>query len=276
MSGLNILFLGDVYGKPGRKVIQEELPKFREQHKVDFVVANCENMAGNRGITIKTVQEMREAGVDVITLGNHAWSNREYVDILGVNPRVLRPANFPAGPKGLPGEGFHIYEHNGKRIAVLNLMGRLWMEPNLDCPFQYSRKLMKEYRPGEDYDALVVDIHTETGSEKQCMAYIWDGRASLVVGTHTHVPTADTRIYPKGTGFQTDAGMCGHYESSLGATYESGLAPFETKGLNRGMIETAPGPGTMCGVLAKLNAKGLCEHIEAVRVGGILEQTHSK
>jgi hypothetical protein len=269
MSGLNILFLGDVYGKPGRKVIQEELPKLRKEKAIDFVVANGENMAHNRGITAKTIQEIRDSGVDVVTLGNHTWSNDGHEDVVGVNPRVLRPANYPPGHAG---EGFHIYEYNGKRIAVLNIMGRLWMESNLDCPFQYSRKLMKEYRIGEDYDAMIVDIHAETGSEKQTIAHIWDGRASLVVGTHTHVPTADTRIYPKGTGFQTDAGMCGNYESSLGATYETGIIPFERKGRFR--FEVASGPATMCGVFAKLNEKGLCEHIEAVRVGGVLKQTN--
>jgi metallophosphoesterase (TIGR00282 family) len=266
---LNILFLGDVYGKPGRKVIKDKLPEFRKTHNIDFVVANGENMAGNRGITAQTIQEIREAGVDVVTLGNHTWSNDGHIDVVGVNPKVLRPANYPPG---CAGEGFHVYEHNGKRIGVLNLMGRVFMENNLDCPFQYSRKLMKEYRIGEDYDALIIDMHGEVASEKLAMAYVWDGRASLVVGSHTHVPTADTRIYPKGTGFQTDAGMCGYYESNIGATYESSLIPFEKK--ERFRFEVAIGSGTMCGVLAKLNAKGLCEHIEPVRIGGILSQTH--
>lgn len=266
---LNILFLGDIYGKQGRKVIKEELPNLRKKLNIDFVVANGENMAGYRGITAQTIQEIRDAGVDVVTLGNHTWSNDGHKDVIGVNPRVLRPANYPPG---CAGEGFHIYEHNGKRIAVLNIMGRIYMEGNLDCPFQLSRKLMKEYRLGHDYDALIVDIHAEANSEKQTISYIWDGRASLVVGTHTHTPTADARIYPKGTGFQTDAGMCGNYESSIGATYETALIPFEQK--ERFRFEPATGPATMCGVFVKLNEKGLCEHIEPIRVGGILKQTH--
>ncbi len=265
---LNVLFLGDVVGKPGRRVIKDELPKFREEKNIDFVVCNAENAAGGFGLDHKSTRELFEAGVDVITLGDHTWDKHEINSVFEQYSKVLRPLNFP---KSAPGKGFAIYTTaEGKRIAVLNIIGRSFMNGAYDCPFQVSRALHKEYRLGEDYDALVIDIHAEATAEAVCLGHIWDGRASLISGSHTHIPTADYRIMPKGTGYQTDAGMCGFYDSSLGSEFKAPLHRFENAG--KAMLQIASGPGTMCGVMAKVADNGLCEEITPVRVGGVLHQ----
>lgn len=268
MSGMTILFLGDVVGKPGRKAIAEHLPAFREKEKIDFVICNAENAAAGFGITPGTAKELYDAGVDVITLGNHTWDQAETENMLNEDWKVLRPLNYP--PNTL-GKGWRLYPlPDGRQIAVVNLMGRLFMEPGLDCPFQASRTLMRDLRIGEGCDALVVDVHAEAASEKACLANLWDGKASLVTGSHTHVPTADERILDGGTGYHTDAGMCGHYNSSLGMAYAPATARFEKKGKIR--LEVAEGVGTMCGTLAKLDADGKCTHIRAIRIGGVITQ----
>lgn len=270
MSGLNILFLGDVVGKPGREGIKKYLPKLIEKYKVDCVVCNAENAAGGFGITYDTAKELYDSGVNVITLGNHTWDKKETMDMLESDRKLVRPANYP---KGNPGKGFRIVETtSGKRIGILSLMGRVFMESGLDCPFQSARNFMREYRLGDDYDALLVDVHAEATSEKLCIAHIFDGKASLVTGSHTHTPTADEHIFPKGTGFHSDTGMCGFYDSSLGMTFESALPRFERMG-KAPMFQVATGEATVCGTLVCLHENGLCEKIHAIRVGGVLKST---
>ncbi len=267
---LNILFLGDVMGRAGRESIVSHLFEFKEKNNIDFVVANVENAAGGRGITANIVQDLATAGVNVFTLGDHTFDQKGTDALLAKDKRILRPANYPYGT---PGRGFSIFEHKGKKIAVLNLIGRTFMRDLLDCPFQYSKAIMREQAMGDDFDALIVDIHCEATSEKQAMGHVWDGKASLVVGTHTHVPTADERIQPNGTGLHTDAGMCGDYNSIIGSTPETAVPRFERKICPK--MEVATGAGTMCGTLVALNQKGLCVAIRGVRIGGSLHQSES-
>lgn len=265
---LNVLFLGDVVGRPGRQAITKHLPDLREKLKIDFVICNGENAAGGFGITPKTATELFNAGVDVITLGDHTWDKPETPDQLKKDWRMLRPHNFP---KGTPGKGFHVYPiGDGRQIAVVNLMGRVFMNQNaLDCPFQAAMALQETLQLGRNCDALIVDMHAEATSEKCCMGGLWDGKASLVTGSHTHIPTADAHIMPKGTGYQTDAGMCGVYKgSSLGADLESGIQRFTTAG--RVPLKPAKGEGTLCGTFAKIGADGFCEDVRPIRVGGDL------
>lgn len=262
-----MLFLGDVMGKSGRKVVAKYLPELKAKHKIDFVVANAENAAHGHGMTHSTLKELYDAGVDCATLGNHMFDQRtEYESVLEMDRKVVRPANFIK----CGGKGYRFFEVNGKRVCVVNMQGLVWMPQKANCPFEASRAFHKEYRMGVDYDIMLVDFHAETTAETLCFGHIWDGRASLVVGTHTHVPTADARIQPKGTGYQTDAGMCGDYESSLGCTFESALKRFESSA--GGRLETSGGEGTMCGVYVEVNDKGLCEKIQSIRLGGVLTE----
>ena len=268
-KGINVLFLGDVVGKPGRQAVCEHLPKLREELAIDFVVCNAENAAAGFGITPSTATELYNAGVDVITLGNHTWDKPETPAQLETDWHILRPLNYPPGTVG---KGFHVYPlGDGRQIAVVNLMGRLFMEPNLDCPFQASWKLQENLQMGENCSAIIVDVHAETGSEKRCLGGIWDGYASLVVGSHTHIPTADTMVLPGGTGYHTDAGMCGCYDgTSLGMNLDYGIERFTRKGKIR--LEVASGVGTLCGTFARLDARGLCEEVRPIRVGGVLQE----
>lgn len=267
---LKILFLGDVVGRPGREAIGAHLPKLKKELQLDFVICNAENAAGGFGITAKIAQEIYSYGVDVITLGDHTWDKPETADQLKNDWRMLRPHNYP---KGTPGKGFHIYPAgDGRQIAVVNLMGRVFMNQNaLDCPFQAAQALQETLHLGRNCDALIVDMHAEATSEKCCMGGLWDGYASLVTGSHTHIPTADAHIMPKGTGYQTDAGMCGVYKgSSLGAELEGGIQRFMTAG--RVPLRPAKGEGTLCATFASIGLDGFCQEVRPVRVGGALRK----
>ena len=266
---MKILFLGDIQGKAGRKVVTEYVPNLRGKYGLDAVVINGENMAGRGGITVDTLKEMYSAGVDAVTLGNHMFKHPDGLDgLLERDRKIVIPSNFTSD---IPGEGFRVIRIGGKRLGVLSLYGNVWMPNKAHCPFKTSRDFFKKYRLGEDYDALVVDIHAETSSEKQCLGYLWDGKASLVVGTHTHTPTSDTRIQPKGTAYQTDAGMCGDYHSSLGCTYESALPLMESSRPNR--LQVAVGPATLCGVYVEVSDEtGLAVDVQQVQYGGVLPQ----
>lgn len=265
---LTLLFLGDIVGRPGRDVVTKHLPALVAKHSIDFVVANAENIAGGTGVTADTLQQIYAAGVHAVTLGNHTWAKADVDTILTTDRKVLRPYNYP---KGTIGEGFRVFTAaTGKKVAVLNLMGRVYMENGLDCPFQASRSLMANHQLGTDYDALLVDIHAEASSEKVCLAHIWDGKASLVVGTHTHIPTADARIQPKGTAYQTDAGMCGDYESSIGVKFSSAVPRFERRG-RMPQWQVADGEATLCGTLVQVGEDGLATGIHPIRLGGVLQ-----
>jgi metallophosphoesterase (TIGR00282 family) len=266
---MRFLFLGDVVGRPGRVAVQEKLPGLRERWKLDCVVINGENSAGGFGITETICDELIAAGADVVTLGNHSWDHREALVFIERQPRMIRPANYPTGT---PGRGAAVIEaRNGARVLVVNVMGRLFMDP-LDDPFGAVERELSACPLGEVADAVIVDVHAEATSEKQAMAYFLDGRASLVVGTHTHAPTSDTRILPGGTAYQSDAGMCGDYDSILGMHREEPVRRFlqKTPGAR---LEPATGPGTLSGVAVEIDdATGLASAVWAVRVGPHLSE----
>lgn len=224
----SLLFLGDIVGRVGRRAVKECLPRLRARFNPDFVIANGENAAGGFGITIPTAKEILASGVDLITTGNHIWDHRDAVKLLEKEgDRVLRPANFPLGT---PGSGFSkLRKESGITLGVMNLMGRVFMHELLRCPFQEAEVLLSDNLT--DCDAIFVDIHAEATSEKLAFAHFVDGRVTAVIGTHTHIPTADCRILPKGTAFQCDAGMCGPSESIIG---------METKGIIARFLETPP------------------------------------
>jgi metallophosphoesterase (TIGR00282 family) len=218
---MKVLFVGDVFGRPGRRALQALLPRLIDQHKADYVVVNVENSAGGFGVTPDVLAELEPLGIHCYTTGNHVWDKKEGVALLDHVPNLLRPANYPDGN---PGKGLHVGETaSGIPVAVLNLEGRVFMS-NLDDPFDKADRLLAALDP--KIKVILVDFHAEATSEKQAMGFYLDGRVSLVVGTHTHVPTADERILPRGTAFQTDAGMTGPYESIIGVRIDKSLKRF--------------------------------------------------
>ena len=267
---MRILFVGDVVGRSGRTVLHERLPRLIADLKLDLVVVNGENAAGGFGITETIYQEMIDAGVDAVTLGNHAWDQREALVFIERAPRLVRPLNYPAGT---PGRGTAMIQaKNGARVLVVNVMGRVFMDP-LDDPFSVVEKELAACALKSGADAIIIDLHCEATSEKQAMGYFADGRASLVVGTHTHVPTSDHRILPHGTAFISDVGMTGDFESIIGMDREEPMTRFVRK-ISSARFEPANGPGTFCAVAVETDdATGLATRIGAVRLGGKLEET---
>lgn len=265
---MRLLFLGDVVGRAGRTAVIAALPELRAQLEVDFAVVNGENAAGGFGITEKIAGELLNAGADVISGGNHSWDQREALVFIEREQRLLRPANYPPGT---PGRGAGLFEaRDGRRVLVVNVMGRVFMEP-LDDPFAAVADQLAACPLGAGADAIIIDIHAEATSEKMAMGHFADGRASLVVGTHSHVPTADAQILPGGTAYQTDAGMCGDYDSVIGMDKDEPLNRF-TRKVPGGRFQPAEGPATVCGVLVETDdATGLAVSIEPVRVGGRLK-----
>lgn len=264
---MRFLFLGDIVGRSGRDVLVAELPKLRRDLQLDFVIVNGENAAGGFGITGAICDEFFDAGADVITLGNHSWDQREALVHIEREPRLIRPVNYPAGT---PGRGATLVESPlGARVLVVNALGRVFME-SLDCPFAAVDRELEACPLGQAADAIVIDIHAEATSEKMAMAHFCDGRASLVVGTHSHVPTADAQILPGGTAYQTDAGMCGDYNSVIGMEKDEPLNRFVTK-IPSGRFQPALGPATLCGVFVETDAAtGLARRVDPVRIGGRL------
>lgn len=267
---MRILFLGDMVGKTGRTAVYDKLPGLMRNLKTDFVIVNGENSASGFGITRKILHETLEAGADVVTSGNHAFDQKETLNWADTEDRFLRPANFP---KGTAGRGSNLIDaKNGARVLVSNIMARVFMHPELDDPFKAAEEELAACPLGDVADAIVVDFHAEATSESQCFGHFLDGRVSLVVGTHTHIPTADHQILVGGTGYMTDAGMCGDYDSSLGMDKEEPLNRFLTK-VSKSRMEPATGEATVCGVLVVTDNKtGLATAIEPVRVGGRLSQ----
>lgn len=267
---MRLLFLGDIVGRPGRNVVIQQLPILRERWRLDCVIINGENAAGGFGITETICDDVLGAGADVITLGNHSWDQREALVFIERQPRLIRPANFPAGT---PGRGATVVDaSNGGRVLVVNVMGRIFMDA-LDDPFAAVERELAACPLGRGCDAIVIDTHAEASSEKQALAWMVDGRASLVVGTHTHVPTADHRILPGGTAVMGDAGMCGDYESILGMDRHEPIRRFLQKTPGDRM-EPASGPGTLCGVAIETDDRtGLATKCAAIRIGPHLEES---
>jgi metallophosphoesterase (TIGR00282 family) len=267
---MRILFIGDVVGRSGRAVVMQRVPELLREWKLDFIALNGENAAGGFGITETIYQELVDAGVDVITGGNHSWDQKEALVFIERAPKLLRPINFPPGT---PGRGAALMEaRNGARVLIVNAMGRIFMDP-LDDPFAAVERELSACPLRTAADAIIVDIHGEATSEKQAMGYFCDGRASLVVGTHTHAPTADHRILPHGTAFVTDAGMSGDYDSIIGMDKDEPLTRFLRK-IPGARFEPALGAATLCGLAVETDdATGLARRLAPVRLGGSLEQT---
>lgn len=220
---MKILFIGDIVGSPGREAVKKLLPGIKKEHGVDFVIANAENAAGGSGITSTVAAELFDSGVCVLTSGDHIWKKREVFDIINSETRILRPANFPAGA---PGAGWALFKASGDiKVGVVNVNGRVFMEP-LDCPFRLCSKAQEEL--SKNTKIIIVDIHAEATSEKAALGWYLDGKVSAVLGTHTHIQTADERILPKGTAYLTDAGMTGPYDSVIGRKVEDVLERFLT------------------------------------------------
>jgi metallophosphoesterase (TIGR00282 family) len=266
---LRILFIGDVVGRSGRAIVLQRLPGLIADWSLDLVVLNGENAAGGFGITETIYREFTDAGVDVVTLGNHSWDQREALVFIERSPRLIRPINYP---RGTPGRGATMIEaRNGARVLVMNAMARIFMDP-LDDPFAAIDRELEACQLKRDADAIVVDFHGEATSEKQAMGHHLDGRVSVVVGTHTHVPTADHQILPGGTAFQSDAGMTGDYDSVIGMVKDEPLSRFLRR-IPATKFEAATGPATLCGLAIETDdASGLATRVAAVRLGARLEE----
>ena len=270
---MRILFVGDIVGRSGRAIVAERLPALVRDWKLDLVVINGENAAGGFGITETIYHDLVDAGADAITLGNHSWDQKEALVFIERAPRLIRPLNYP---KGTPGRGAAmIATRTGAQVLVINAMGRIFMDP-LDDPFAAVDRELAACALKTGADAILVDMHAETTSEKQAMGHFLDGRVSVVVGTHTHVPTADHRILPGGTAFVSDAGMTGDYDSVIGMTKDEPLGRFLRK-IATSKFEPASGPATLAGLAIETDDKpGLATRIGAVRLGGRLEEARPR
>jgi len=269
---MRFAFFGDVVGRSGRDGLADHLPDLRRRLGLQFVIVNAENAAAGFGITENTARELFAAGADCLTLGNHSWDQREALTYIVREPRLIRPANYPI-LSDAPGRGAQVFEtDSGHRVLVINLLGRVHMDA-MDDPFAAVDRELDACPLGAAADAVIVDMHCEATSEKMAMGHYCDGRASLVVGTHTHVPTADAQILNGGTAYQTDAGACADYDSVIGNQKDEPLRRFTTK-ISGGRYKPAEGPATVCGVYVETDpATGLAVRVEPIRVGGRLKET---
>ncbi|MEN3931207.1 TIGR00282 family metallophosphoesterase [Microvirga sp. W0021] len=270
---MRLLFLGDVVGRAGRQVIIDRLPALRERWLLDAVVINGENAAAGFGLTETICNDLLNAGADAVTLGNHSFDQREALVFIERQQRLLRPANYPPGT---PGRGATLIDtHSGKRLLVVNVMGRLYMDA-LDDPFAAAEREVSQCPLGQVADAIILDVHAEATSEKQAFGHYFDGRVSLVVGTHTHTPTGDHRILPGGTAYMSDAGMCGDYDSILGMQKEEAVRRFIQK-TPGSRLEPGLGEGTLSGIAIETDDRtGLATHVAAIRIGPHLEESLPK
>ncbi|WP_034988946.1 TIGR00282 family metallophosphoesterase [Bartonella senegalensis] len=262
---MRFLFLGDIVGETGCSAVFSRLPGLIKKWQLDFVVVNGENASGGFGITQETYQDLLMAGVDVVTTGNHVFAHKEIIRHMHENDRFLRPANFP---KETPGRGSGVFTaKNGARVLVANLLGSVFMPYQVADPFETAERILLACSLREHADAIIFDFHAEATSEKQCFGHFLDGRVSVIVGTHTHTPTADAQILEGGTAYLSDAGMCGDYNSSLGMEKEEPLHRFLYK-KKRDHYEPARGPATLCGLAVEISERtGLAEKVSSVRIG---------
>ncbi|AKR56940.1 metallophosphoesterase [Devosia sp. H5989] len=266
---MRLLFLGDVVGKSGRDAVSDRLPGIIERYGFDFVVVNGENASHGRGLTQSHFNGIRDAGADIVTLGDHAFDQRETLVYIERESTLIRPINMPPGT---PGRGAMFVEsRNGFRVLVINALGRVFMDP-IDDPFRAVEAAVAACPLGEQADAIVVDFHTEATSEIQGMGHFLDGKVTLVVGTHTHIPTSDHRILRGGTALMADAGMCGDFDSVIGVDAEEPVNRFLT-GVPQGRFTPAEGEATLCGIAVETDpGTGLASRISPVRIGGSLSQ----
>lgn len=267
---MRILFLGDVMGRAGRQAVSERLAGLRADWRLDFVIVNGENASNGVGLTAGHAKTLFEAGADVVTLGDHAFDQRDMLAHIETDKRILRPLNFA---KTAPGRGAGLFEdRRGRKVLVAQALGQVFMKRAYDDPFSALDAVLRNHPLGGQAQAIVVDIHCEATSEKMGVGHYCDGRASLVVGTHTHVPTGDAQILPKGTAFLSDAGMCGDFNSVIGMDKAEPLSRFVT-GMTKGRFQPAMGEATLCGVFVETDdTTGKAKDIKMVRQGGRLEQ----
>ncbi|MEM6636371.1 MAG: TIGR00282 family metallophosphoesterase [Pseudomonadota bacterium] len=266
---MRILFLGDVVGRSGRAAITEHLPHLRDEWKLDFIIVNAENATSGAGVSAAHAADLLDAGADCLTLGDHAFDQKDMMSFIDTEPRILRPLNFA---RNAPGKGARVFQASGgRKILVTQVLGQVFMKRPFDDPFSAIDAVLKSYPLGGAVAAAVVDVHGEATSEKMGMGHWCDGRCSLLVGTHTHVPTADAQILPGGTAYQTDAGMCGDYLSVIGMDREEPMRRFVT-GMGRGRFQPATGPATLSGSMVETDDRtGKAKKITMVRFGGRLE-----
>jgi len=269
---VRLAFFGDVVGRSGREGLATHLAGLRRRLGLEFVIVNAENAAAGFGITENTARELFNAGADCLTLGNHSWDQKEALTYIVREPRLIRPLNYPAFADA-PGRGVQLFTTDrGHHVLVMNLLGRVHMDA-LDDPFAAVDRELEACPLGVAADAIVVDLHAEATSEKMAMGHFCDGRASLVVGTHTHVPTADHQILPGGTAYQSDAGACADYDSVIGNQKDEPIRRFTTR-ISKDRFKPAEGEATVCGLFLETDpATGLARRIEPIRVGGRLSQT---
>ena len=267
---MRCLFLGDLVGRSGRNITVEKLPGLIENHAIDFVVVNGENAAGGFGITEDIFHDLLDAGADVVTLGNHSWDQKEALVFIERQNRLVRPANYPLGT---PGRGAAMHTaRNGAQVLVVQVMGRIFMDA-MDDPFAAIDRELDACRLGDHADAIILDVHAEATSEKQAIGHYTDGRVSLVVGTHTHVPTADHQILNGGTAYMSDVGMCGDFDSIIGMQKDEPIQRF-TRKIPSGRFAPAVGTPTLCGVAVEIDdVSGLATNVAPVRIGARLEET---
>jgi metallophosphoesterase (TIGR00282 family) len=263
---MRLLILGDLVGRSGRDAVIAALPGLRAQTRADFVAVNAENASHGFGLAPEMAEALFAAGADVVTLGNHAWDRREIIPYIAREPRLLRPLNFPPGTPGAGAAVITLPDH--RKVLIAQAMGRLFMEP-LDDPFRAVEELLSRHKLGITVQAALIDFHAEATSEKMAFAHAFDGRVSAVVGTHTHIPTADHQILPGGTGFCADLGMCGDYDSVIGMTKEPSVTRFIRK-MPGERLAPAEGPATICGAFIETDDRGLATRIEPLRTGGRL------
>ena len=266
---MKLMFLGDVMGRAGRRAITENLPRLREDWKLDFVVINGENATSGAGLSGAHAKVLLDAGADCITLGDHAFDQREMLQFIEQEPRVIRPLNFS---KTAPGKGARLFTaRNGRKVLVTQVLGQVFMKRPFDDPFSALEPVLKTHPLGGQAAAVLVDVHCEATSEKMAMGHFCDGRASLVVGTHTHIPTADAMLLPGGTGYLTDAGMCGDYHSVIGMEKAEPMRRFIT-GMPKERFTPATGAATLSGVFVETDDRtGKATRIAMVRDGGVLQ-----
>lgn len=268
---MKVLFLGDVMGRAGRDAVKENLMNLKESLSLDFVIVNAENATAGFGLSMAHAKELLDSGADCLTLGDHAFDQKDMTSGILSEPRIIRPINYA---RSAPGKGAQYFDlPNGKKILVIQVLGQVFMKRVYEDPFNNIDKILKSNPVGKKADVIVIDVHAEATSEKMAMGHWCDGRASLVIGTHTHVPTSDTMVMPKGTGYQTDAGMCGDYNSIIGMDPVEPTQRF-INGMTKNRFTPANGDATLSGVLLETDdLTGLAINVQAIRIGGKLQQS---
>jgi metallophosphoesterase (TIGR00282 family) len=265
---MKILMLGDIMGRAGRTAVLEQLPTLRKNHKLDVVIANADNASGGFGVTPKHAMALLEAGADVVTCGDHVWDQKDLRSTLADQGRILRPMNYPAKAAGKGIAEWTLTD--GRKVVVLHPLGQVFIKDNVDCPFAAVDEALARYRLGATVQAILVDFHAEATSEKCAMGLYLDGRVSVVAGSHTHIPTSDERILPKGTAYQTDMGMCGDYTSVIGFDPEAPMEAFTQK-MRKSRMTPAMDEPTISGLFVQTDDRtGLAKRVKAVRIGGVL------